>query len=91
MSKSEPSLWVLYGGPQPRKVAEILSFAECGSTPANLIPGWSGPTAPYRATTTRLLLANGKEAGAPLAWLFHGTRAQAEDMLTRPMGAPRPA
>lgn len=82
-------LWVLYGGPAPRRVIEILDYAEAGSTPAHMI--WSGPNAPYRATRTRVRLVGGREDGAPLAHLFYGTRAEADDMLTRPYGAPRPA
>ena len=84
-------LWVLYGAAKPRRVLEVLSYAECGTTPARLIAGWTGPSAPYRCTTTRIILADGSETGAPVAHLFHGTRAEADDMLTRPMGAPRPA
>lgn len=83
-------LWVLYGGPAPRRVLEVLEYSECGQTPHRLIPGWSGPSAPYRGTTTRVRLAGGKIDGAPLGWLFHGTRAEAYDMLTRPYGTPRP-
>lgn len=84
-------LWVLYGGPAPRRVIEILAYAEAGSTPARIIPGWAGGrNTPYRYTTTRVRLAGGREHGAPLGHLFYGTRAEADDMLTRPMGAPRP-
>lgn len=88
---SARDLWVLYGAAGPRRVLEVLTYAEAGSTPAGLIRGWTGPSAPYRCTTTRIRLASGAETGAPVAWLFYGTRAEAEDMLTRPMGAPRPA
>lgn len=83
-------LWLLYGGPEPRRVVEVIEYSECGNTPARLIPGWTGPTAPYRATTTRVRLANGRFDGAPLGHLFYGTRAEAFDMLTRPYGTPRP-
>lgn len=84
-------LWVLYGGPAPRRVIEILAYAEAGTTPEGLIPGWTGPNAPYRCTNARLRMANGTETGAPVAHLFYGTHAEAHDMLTRPYGAPRPA
>lgn len=84
-------LWVLYGGRAPRRVLEVLEYAECGQTPARLIPGWTGPRAPYRATNASVRLATGKTDHVPIGWLFHGTHAEAHDMLTRPYGAPRPA
>ena len=84
-------LWVLYGAAGPRRVVEVLSYCESGSTPAGLIPGWTGPTRPYRHTSARVMLAGDKETGVPVGHLFYGTRAEAFDMLTRPYGAPRPA
>lgn len=79
-------LWILYGAAQPRRVVDVLEYAEAGSTPAGLIPGWTGAPGPYRCTAVTVRLAGGKQTSAPLAHLVHATRAEVDQWLAHPYG-----